>query len=335
MIPEELKQKLDDLIKTKWTSNTTTLLFFYGLTATETDFAKALESIDLVLHMLNGYIDEPDTEVDTDAYVDIVKDVNDFLLEYREVITENINRNVSVDSLYYAGQVARISTRFQELNDKAPAAIDIHLIFPSILIEDQNVVGGIIHNVSECIEEMVYIEESLDESEEDMDNELALMSPIFLYRILMGRCLGSDVSFFNRYNKMRYIDTVDMDKVKTFYELWRLCNWEHYIDLILWGTDIELSDLSKKDYIQNESGEADTAYDKDLRKLRNHQDTLNSLKKLLMKESYPEAQHYQLDAVVMRVDLLLSIISYLIEKLPVEKAQNEAKIRIEERNRII
>ena len=151
MFPEELTIKIQDLSKTNQVSKLTTLAVLYMLALTETGFAKALKSIDVVLHMLNGCIDEPDTEVDTDAYVDIVKDVNDFLLDYRDVVTENINRNTNVDSLYYAGQVARISTRFQKLNDKAPAAIDIHLIFPHIQLEDQDVVVDILSKLTVCV----------------------------------------------------------------------------------------------------------------------------------------------------------------------------------------
>lgn len=322
MIPEELTIKIQDLSKTNQVSKLTTLAVLYMLALTETGFAKALESIDLVLHMLNGCIDEPDTEVDTDAYVDIVKDVNDFLLEYRDVITENINRNTNVDSLYYAGQVARISTRFQELNDKAPAAIDIHLIFPHIQLEDQDVVVDILSKLTVCVSD-------IEGSEDSMDWVMLQEASKKLYKPLLGVIpehmvdLGS-----NRKN----IDSVSMGKAKSFYDLWRLFDWNAFYDSILRGTEITLPPVDKDTHEPSDFEGPDSIFDRELRKLKNHHNALTNIKTSLSDKA---SEYAYADYVELRIDALLAIISYLIEKIPVEKAQNEAKIRIEERNRIL
>ncbi len=278
--------------------------------------------------LINVYRNKPETvSFDPELYAEAVN----------ELVAKFLNRNIEDIKNTVIGQNLQQKIKFVEVVDELkvwneiwPNKIDLSLFNDLMRTLDLDVPYPIIKTLKECIYDIKEVDNWYHDDDED---DMYHYSTKALYLYLLGDTDHFTYAHIRPDNTPLHVNYTAIQNAVTFYELWSQFDFDDFLVYIDWGTDIELPENLKYTNIISDTGDA---YASRLLKYRQNLEDFSAIKEYLENIRTEEDHRFTDNSRILRkVNVLMHIISYLIDKTEQEKEVIEINAKLDERNRIL
>ena len=278
--------------------------------------------------LINVYRNKPETvSFDPELYAEAVN----------ELVAKFLNRNIEDIKNTVIGQNLQQKIKFVEVVDELkvwneiwPNKIDLSLFNDLMRTLDLDVPYPIIKTLKECIYDIKEVDNWYHDDDED---DMYHYSTKALYLCLLGDTDHFTYAHIRPDNTPLHVNYTAIQNAVTFYELWSQFDFDDFLVYIDWGTDIELPENLKYTNIISDTGDA---YASRLLKYRQNLEDFSAIKEYLENIRTEEDHRFTDNSRILRkVNVLMHIISYLIDKTEQEKEVIEINAKLDERNRIL
>ncbi len=309
------------------------LIESYECSGQETNkFLKTLRSqIRFVIEFV--YPPDEDKEFDWSLRMEeFVECVNDLLPRFIKLNLEKLKDDVNGQSIQRKIFWIELTKLLHTWNEYYENKIDLSLYDTLIDVSEEDELFPIIKSIQECIDDIECLfgyESSYDE--DDMYDSSARA----LYHYLLGNTEHASFDHIRPDDMPLQVNLISIENAVTFYDLWSLFDYDDFRIFIDWGTEIDLPAELKKTILKSNKGNAPNTYIARLSKYHQNMEDFQSIKAYLTQNRTQLGIESDYDTILKRVEALLGIISYLIEKTKQERELIETQAKLEERNRIL
>ena len=279
--------------------------------------------------LINVYRNKPETvSFDPELYAEGVN----------ELLSIFLDRNIEEIKNLVIGQSVRQNIKFVEVIDELkiwneiwPNEIDLSLFNDLMRTLDLDVPYQTIKTLKECIYDIKEVDNWYhdDEDEDDMYH----YSKEALYLCLLGDAYQVIYYHIRPDGTPLHINYTAIQNAVNFYELWSQFDFDDFLVYIDWGTDIKLPENLKAIKTVSDTGDV---YAFRLHKYRQNLEDFSAIKEYLEKIRTEEDHKFTDNSRMLRkVNVLMQIISYLIDKTEQERQVIEINAKLDERNRIL
>lgn len=301
-----------------------------------------VKGIQVFMHILNCSLSREDLKSDCDINMVIVE-VKNVLIQNQALLKERFDSlllgltNVEVSSM-----IINTLASIDQVNLKIDDKLDYSMFFPDTAlssylgkIDDLEDVKEIIPVLYDLVLDMDVFDGLLEDRQEWNEQEI---NPSNLYRALLGIFPKEESQTLKSGPRQRVFNIGLMKKATTYFELWRYMDYQAMIDLLVWGTEYELSIPVSQDDANPDIDIYSLNYDLEISRLRSFLHTLKSAKKQIQDQT-PNGFDYDVSfeptSVFNRIRVLEMIINYVIRKTHEENTLSVNMLKLEERNRIL
>lgn len=279
--------------------------------------------------LINVYRNKPETvSFDPELYAE---GVNELLAKFLNRNIEDIKNTVIGQNLQQKIKFVEVIDELKVWNEIWPNKIDLSLFNDLMRTLDLDVPYPIIKTLKECIYDIKEVDNWYHDDDED---DMYHYSTKALYLYLLGDTDHFTYAHIRPDNTPLHVNYTAIQNAVTFYELWSQFDFDDFLVYIDWGTDIELPENLKATKTISDTGDV---YVSRLLKYRQNIKDFSAIKEYLEKIRTKEEDDWFSgnSRMLRKVNVLMHIISYLIDKTEQERQVIEINAKLDERNRIL